>query len=372
VDNATKLFDIAKALGVSRGTVDRALHDRRGVNPLTKARVLQMAKTLGYMPNAAARALSRRRGLRISINLPEHIAPFWDAVRAGIEDEARTLGASGFELQFRTFPRLGSGEEAAFQEALEAEVDGIIMATGHAQELKLPILKASRDKIPVVSVATDAPGTSRLAVVSVDSPASGALAGELLSRFVRGPAKLAVFTGDLAITDHQEKYQAFRDAVASLFPTMQVMEPIQNHEQETEAYDQCRAVLNEHLDLQGIYISTANSAAVIRALENTGRLHRTIVVATDLFPLVVRQLESGGIIATLYQRPRTQGQLALRLLNDFLVEGRCPTYQVRLAPHLVMKSNLQFFMDRTPMESSLGESDGFGKMPRRNRERSKR
>ena len=91
MSESAKIRDIAKALGVSIGTVDRALHDRRGVNPLTKSRVLQMAKTMGYQPNPAARFLSSKRRLRISVNLPAQIASFWDTVREGIE-EARTFG----------------------------------------------------------------------------------------------------------------------------------------------------------------------------------------------------------------------------------------------------------------------------------------
>ena len=36
--------DIAQALGVSIGTVDRALHGRPGINPSTQKRVLKMAQ----------------------------------------------------------------------------------------------------------------------------------------------------------------------------------------------------------------------------------------------------------------------------------------------------------------------------------------
>jgi DNA-binding LacI/PurR family transcriptional regulator len=45
----TKLLDIAEALGVSTGTVHRALHNHPGVSTMTKTRVLQMAKTLGIV-----------------------------------------------------------------------------------------------------------------------------------------------------------------------------------------------------------------------------------------------------------------------------------------------------------------------------------
>ncbi|MFZ0411272.1 MAG: LacI family DNA-binding transcriptional regulator [Candidatus Acidiferrales bacterium] len=352
MNGSTKIHDIAKALGVSIGTVDRALHDRPGVNPLTKSRVLQMAKTLGYQPNQAARFLSSKRRLRISVNLPAHIESFWDTVREGIEEEAKNFAAFGLDIEFRTFPRMGYGEQAAFDEALDAEVNGIIIATGRPQDLRLSILKASRARIPVVSVVTDAPGTARLAVVSIDSPASGALAGELLSRLLQGKGKLAVITGDLAITDHAEKYNSFRSSVSEIFPAVRVIEPVQNHEDETEAYETCRALLREHPDLNGLYISTANSSPVLQALQDVGRLDdRMTIITTDLFPALIPHIESGRVVATLYQRPRSQGQLALRMLHEFLAGGRCPSHQLRLAPHIIMKSNLNFFLDRVSMES---------------------
>jgi LacI family transcriptional regulator len=362
MSKSTKIRDIAEALGISMGTVDRALHDRQGVNPLTKARVLRMAKTMGYQPNPAARFLASKRRLRISVNLPAQIASFWDTVREGIEEEARTFAAFGIDIELRTFPRMGTGEQAAFEEALESKVNGIIVATGRPQDLRHSILKASRAHIPVVSVVTDAPGTARLAVVSIDSPASGALAGELMSRILQGKGKLAVITGDLAIADHAEKYNSFRGSVNDSFPSVQVLEAVQNHEDEAEAYETCRALLREHPDLSGLYISTANSSPVLQALQHDGRLndHLTIIT-TDLFPALIPHIESGKVIATLYQRPKSQGQLALRMLHEFLVGGRCPSHQVRLAPHVIMKSNLSFFLERVSMESDeIEDSNTFG------------
>ena len=49
--------EIAALAGVSRGTVDRALKDRPGVSPETKARVLAIAKKYNYRPNILGTAL---------------------------------------------------------------------------------------------------------------------------------------------------------------------------------------------------------------------------------------------------------------------------------------------------------------------------
>ena len=99
--------DIAKALGVSIGTVDRALHSRGGINPITRDRVLKMAQTLGYRPNLAARYLKAPRRLKLSINLPAQIASFFDAVRGGIRNASGPF-ESGVDLCFRSHPVLGA------------------------------------------------------------------------------------------------------------------------------------------------------------------------------------------------------------------------------------------------------------------------
>src|SRR4051794_33517441 len=95
--------DIARALDISIGTVDRALHDKPGVNPMTRARVLSTAESLGYRPNLAARYLKSRKQLRISVHLPREIALFWDSLRDGIR-QAATLLEPALHVDFRTYP----------------------------------------------------------------------------------------------------------------------------------------------------------------------------------------------------------------------------------------------------------------------------
>ena len=76
--------ELADALGISIGTVDRALHGRNGVSPKTRDRVLKMARKLNYTPNLAARNLKLNRHVRIGAFLPEQIASFFDPLKAGI------------------------------------------------------------------------------------------------------------------------------------------------------------------------------------------------------------------------------------------------------------------------------------------------
>src|SRR6202163_2304406 len=231
----TILRDIANSLGTSIGSVHRALHDNPGVSPQTKARVLEMARTLGYRPNLAARYLSSKKTLRISVNTLQGTTSFWDEVRAGIREEAASIVLENVELEFRTYPRLGEGEEGAFEAAIRDKVDGIITFPSRPQVLRPWIRRASRAQIPVVCVATDAPNSGRLGIVSVDTLASGSIAADLMGRFLRRQeGSIAITLFDMAITEHAEKCAAFEKPLRSFYPNLHLLEPIEDHDLQAE------------------------------------------------------------------------------------------------------------------------------------------
>ena len=75
---------IAELAGVSRGTVDRALHNRGRVSPEVAARIQKIAEELGYRPNSIGQALVRaRQGLRLGAILQSAETPTMQDVAAG-------------------------------------------------------------------------------------------------------------------------------------------------------------------------------------------------------------------------------------------------------------------------------------------------
>jgi LacI family transcriptional regulator len=103
--------------------------------------------------------------------------------------------------------------------------------------------------------------------------------------------------------------------------------------------------------LKAIYVTTANSITVIQALEELDPERRIALVTSDLFPQLVPFLKSGRVLATIYQRPEAQGRMAFEALHHFLVDGRCPPNRIKLNPHIVMRSNLELFVDRITVPS---------------------
>jgi len=61
--------------------------------------------------------------------------------------------------------------------------------------------------------------------------------------------KVAVTLSALAITEHNEKLTAFQKTLKSLHSEISLLDPIEDHDVESEAYDKCRKVLAAHPDL---------------------------------------------------------------------------------------------------------------------------
>ncbi|MEU6407035.1 LacI family DNA-binding transcriptional regulator [Streptomyces sp. NPDC046985] len=82
--------DVAKRAGVSPSAVTLAVHDKPGVSPRTRERILQAARDLGWSPNQAAQSLSGRavHTVGLAIARPARmlgLEPFYMEFVSGIE-----------------------------------------------------------------------------------------------------------------------------------------------------------------------------------------------------------------------------------------------------------------------------------------------
>ena len=197
--------DLAASLGISIGTVDRALQNRPGVNPVTRDRVLKMAEKLGYRPNVAARFLKLNRSLRIAVLLPAEIATFFQPLREGVRAGASVWPDARLEMHFEDDTRFGSGDVVLLQNLIGKHYDGIVCAPSNAGAATPVINQLEREGTAVVCVATDALRSERLASIAIDGYVSGSLAAELLSYALPPSGTVGIFTGDLRAFDHSER-----------------------------------------------------------------------------------------------------------------------------------------------------------------------
>jgi LacI family transcriptional regulator len=337
---------IAELAKVSIGTVDRALHARKGVSETTRKRVLQISKHVGYTPNLAARMLSvGRANVKIGVCIPREPHFFYDQLRDGILDESRRFESLGVEVLYRPVDKLGVGECERVKEMLETGVGALIITPGDPHCMRPLIDEAEGKNIRVACVASDAPGSSRSSVICVDPDLGGRLAAEIMARFVAPGAKVAVITGMLRTEDHREKTEGF----CLMFPQWSeggsVVEVIENHEDADESFQKCLDLLGRCPDIAGLYVNTALCLPACYALRACGLAGKVRLITTDLFEEMVPFFEKQTIHASIYQRPYVQGQTAVRLIIEHALHGRPIPTTYYLNPAIVMRSNLYLFRE---------------------------
>jgi LacI family transcriptional regulator len=342
----TGVYKIAELAKVSTGTVDRALHGRPGISAGTRKKILRIAKRLSYTPHLAARVLSiGRASLRIGVCIPEEIRFFYDQMRAGIFDEARRVNGLGVEIIYKPVPSLGAGEKDRVVELLDRGVNALIVTPGNPNAVKASIDRAEKKNVRVMCITTDAPQSRRSGVVCVDPQLSGRLAAELMAKFVRPGATAAALTGMLTAEEHRLKTQAFCAGFEKECPGGKIVDVVEAHESAEESYRKTCELLAAHPDLGGIYVSTVNCLPVCRALRAYKRAGHVQLITTDLFPEMVPYFRQKTIQASIYQDPFLQGQTAIRLLADFLLNGIAIPHTNYLNPGIALRSNLFLFRE---------------------------
>jgi LacI family transcriptional regulator len=336
-----KIAELAK---VSIGTVDRALHGRPGISEATREKVLRIAKRLDYKPHPAARVLSGGANVKIGICIPKEIHFFYDQMRSGIFEEAKRVSGLGVEILYAPVQALGKGEGRVARGLLDRGVSALVLTPGDPDSVSPLINEAEAQNVRVICVTTDAPQSNRSSVVCVDPDLNGRLAAELMSKFVGAKAEVAVITGMLSTEEHRLKAEGFcagfKDECGGSIAAV-----LEAHESEDESYQKTCELLSRHPKLAGIYVSTVNCLPVCKALQQAGGSGHIQLITTDLFAEMVPHLLTGIIRASIYQNPYLQGQIAVRLLVDNLLNGIAIPHASYLNPSIVLKTNVHLFRE---------------------------
>ncbi|TMR97734.1 LacI family DNA-binding transcriptional regulator [Nonomuraea basaltis] len=84
--------DVARATGVSRQTVSRAINNKTEIDPETRQRILDVARAMGYRPSRFARGLVRQHLTTVGLVIADVLNPFFPEVAAGLLEAAEHRG----------------------------------------------------------------------------------------------------------------------------------------------------------------------------------------------------------------------------------------------------------------------------------------
>ncbi len=151
--------EIAKICGVSQGTVDRALNNRKGINPKTKEKILSAAKEYGYRPNVHASSIAGGKSHLIGVVVFDLNNQYFSDILISIESYCTSLGYSTVVM---FTDKDHEKEIECIQNLYHMSVDGIVLCPANYGEeyenfllsLRVPIVTFGNKlkRIPFVGI----------------------------------------------------------------------------------------------------------------------------------------------------------------------------------------------------------------------------
>lgn len=342
------LKDIAAKLGLSIGTVERALHNKGGYSAKTQARVLEEAARCGYVANPAASAL-RRAPINIAVVLPEPVDEdryFFQYVWQGIDRALQEL--SVYKVQtFRHYADTNSDEFIGELEKMLEQEDplpnGLITFTSTLPELSTVLDKYATHKIPVFLLNASEPSFEKYRYTLGAHHGVGKLGADIFSAIHKNTTgKLLVLGGSRTNIRQSTRANDFCTFVNRFCPRLTLME--------THSYDriQSKEFIRQYAkafdDFVGIYaVSARETLGMCESVHELGLSGKLTTVGMDVFPELLPYFEDDTLTASIYQYPAQQGYVAVKRLVSHITGAKEESSASSFTATVAFKSNAAAF-----------------------------
>ena len=279
VKHPYRIREIAVQAGLSEATVDRVLHRRGGVRESTVREVHQAIADLDRQ-----RSQLRLGGRTFLVDVVVQAPPrFSAAVRAALEAELPALRPAVIRCRFHLLDGSSAGDVATVLER-------VARGTSHGVILKAPdapeIVTAVRDLgVPVVTLVTDLPASSRVAYVGIDNRAAGATAAYLIEQWLADRAgDVLVVRGHGSFRGEDEREMGFRAEMRARAPGRRLVEVVDEEDRADAVRERIGEVLAGHPSVRAVYSLYAGAGGNGAVVDAFARLRRRydVFVAHDL------------------------------------------------------------------------------------------
>ncbi|WP_395659544.1 LacI family DNA-binding transcriptional regulator [Nocardioides sp.] len=345
----TGIKDVAREVETSTATVSRALRGLPGVSDDTRAKVMETARRLGYVPSPGAAALASGKTRTVAVVVPWVTRWFFAAVVEGAEE---VLRQRGYDLLLYNL----AGDEAARHRVFETS-----LLTKRVDAVLVLSLKPSSDELarleklgrPVTVVGADVPGW---ATVRIDDEAAARCATQHLLDL--GHRRIGyvggAIDGVLDFTAPAARVAGFRDtlAEAGIEPDVGL---------ETEGEFTVAGGMRAGVELlarpdrpTAIFAASDEMAfGVLRAARERG-----LRVPEDVSVIGIDDHEMSEIfeLTTVAQPVREQGRVAAQQVLAALTAQHWLPEQVVLPTRLVVRHTTAPPCDRAPLSEDAGRT----------------
>ena len=242
------LRDVSAASGVSEMTVSRVLRNRGDVSEATRAKVLEAAKTLGYVPNQIAGSLASQQVNLVAVIIPSLGNMVFPEVLTGIN---QVLEETPLQPVFGVTDYMRDKEERVLYEMLSWRPSGVIIAGLEHSDATRAMLKNAA--IPVVEIM-DTDGNPVDNMVGI----SHRLAGQDMARAIlkQGYSRIG-FMGTSMPRDHRarKRFEGLTEVLGKAGIEIESRDFYSGGSALAKGREMTKAMLDENPDLDFLYYS---------------------------------------------------------------------------------------------------------------------
>ena len=323
---------IADRCGVSRGTVDRALHHKEGVREEVAERIRATAREMGYISNRLV--MQQTRQWKIGVVLHSGHSPFVQMLCELFSSFSERELIPNITVIVRVMQDMDVQHQLTLIDELVTteHIDGLALMPLANTLVRDRINTLSEQQgIPVVTFNTDITDANRLAYVGADNIAAGRAAAALLGMVMQGRGSVLPILGQRSghYADSQ-RYTGFLNEMAENFPGIRILHPECSFLDENLAERIASRASHSDEEVNGFYLTSAGREGVYRAVnaaENREKIH---IVVHDITEGNVRMVKQGTVDFIIGQDVKTQGTLPIRLLYDYLERHQFPKERMNI------------------------------------------
>ena len=219
--------------------------------------------------------------------------------------------------------------------------DCAIIVASEEPSVQAAVDAASKRGVVVMTLVSDLPGTQRRHFIGIDNVAAGRTAASLMGRFLPQGGKVAVIAGSLHLRDHSDRLAGFKAGLAAEFPSLELIGPVEGHDERSETQAIIGGLLAQHPDLAGLYNLGAGNGGLVSALESSSRSGAIRVIAHELTEPTRRGLKSGAIDIVLDQNPDGEIREAIAAARMLALGGNSATTTDPIEIGIFLRDNLR-------------------------------
>ncbi len=345
------IYDVAAACGLSKGTVDRVIHNRGRVSEESRQKVLKTIKELGWKPDEYAQILGTRTKYNIVCIMPQWRAgDYWGKIKEGFLEEAKVVERYGITVEI--LPYIDGNKESfnnACKSALDAKPHGIVIRPLYPEELSIDFINSLK-KLSIPYAYVDnllVNDKDYLTYYGVDFAKSGRLGAYLLTEGCKSPGDILIIRiirGEGVVSDPTKvRRENFVEYIHDRYPDTNIYYIKIDPDHTTEAYELLDSFFHEHPEVRNVAMLNSRIFLMASYIKKR-KLKDFRLIGYDNTTANLEALESGAVTYLITRHTSQQASLCIKAMTEFLLHQNLPAQRDNyMHMNVLTKYNLENF-----------------------------